>query len=145
MFLIYTNPFYIIRLERGEEIIYSIKEFLKKEKIPSGILWGIGALEELEIGYFQEEKKEYIRKKINKTMEILNLTGSVSYIDDKPYLHIHGTFGDENFNAYGGHFFYGKVGATAEIYILKLKKRLKRVKDKIEPFYFLDLPKFLRE
>ncbi len=137
----FFEPFYLLRLLRGEELITSLKNFAKKENIPAGLLWGIGAMEEVEIGYFDDKKKDYIRKKFRKSVEILSLQGSISWIENKPYIHIHCVIGDQNLKCFGGHFFKGKITATAEIYIYKLKKKIFRIKDEKEPFYFLNLKK----
>lgn len=144
MFYDFIEPFYILRLQRGEEVIQSLKNFIQKEKIPSGILLGIGAMEDVEIGYFDDLKKKYLKKKFKKSMEILSLSGSISSIEDKPYIHIHCVIGDEKLKCFGGHLFEGKITATCEIYIYKLKKKIKRIKDKNEPFYLLELKNSFR-
>lgn len=139
MFYSYLEPFYILRLKRGEEIISSLRNFVEKNKIPSGLLWGIGAMENVEIGYFDDKKKDYLKKNLKKSMEILNLSGSISILNGKPYIHIHCTLSDEKLKCFGGHLFSGKITATAEIYIFKLKRKIYRIKDENEPFYLLKL------
>lgn len=139
MFYSYFEPFYILRLSRGEEIISSLKNFAQKNKIPSGLLWGIGAMENVEIGYFYDKKKDYLKKNFKKSMEILNLTGSISILNNKPYIHIHCTLSDEKLKCFGGHLFSGKITATAEIYIFKLKRKIYRIKEENESFYLLKL------
>lgn len=139
MFYSYFEPFYILRLSRGEEIISSLRNFVEKIKVPSGLLWGIGAMEKAEIGYFDDKKKDYLKKNFKKSMEILNLSGSISILNNKPYIHIHCTISDEKLRCFGGHLFFGTVTATAEIYIFKLKRKIYRIKDENEPFYLLKL------
>lgn len=139
MFYEFFKPFYILRLERGEEAISTIKKFVEKEKIKAGLIFGIGAMENVEIGYYDYEKKDYIKKSFEKPVEVLSLNGSISNIDEKPYLHIHSVISDENLNSHGGHFFKGFVSATLEVYIFPLKGKLKRYKDEKENFYFLKL------
>lgn len=141
----YFEPFYILRLQRGEEVIQSLKYFVEKENIPSGILWGIGAMEEVEIGYFNDRKKDYLKKKFKNSVEILSLSGSITKIEKKPYIHIHCVIGDEKHRCFGGHLFSGKITATGEIYIYKLKKEIKRKKDVNEPFFLLHLKKSFRK
>lgn len=145
MFFDYFKPFYILRLVRGEEIISTLRFFAEKKKIPSGILWGIGAMRNVEIGYFNDKKKEYLKKKFRKSVEILNLAGSISFIEKKPYIHIHCTIGDEKLKCFGGHLFSGEITATAEIYIYYLNKKIMRKKDEIEPFFLLDLKKSFKK
>lgn len=141
MFFDWFKPFYILRLVRGEEIISSLRYFVQKKKIPSGILWGIGAVKNVEIGYFDDKRKEYLKKKFRKSLEILSLSGSISCIENKPYVHIHCVLGDEKLKGFGGHLFSGITSATAEIYIYPLNKKIYRKKDDMEPFFLLNLKK----
>lgn len=139
MFFDYFKPFYILRLVRGEEIINSLRCFVENKKIPSGILWGIGAIKNVEIGYFDDKKKEYLKKKYKKSLEILSLSGSISFIENKPYIHIHCVLGDEKLKGLGGHLFSGITSATVEIYIYSLSRKICRKKDESEPFFLLNL------
>ncbi|MEJ5166280.1 MAG: PPC domain-containing DNA-binding protein [Thermoanaerobaculia bacterium] len=145
MFFDCFKPFYILRLVRGEEIISSLRFFVEKKKIPSGILWGIGAVKNAEIGYFDDKKKEYLKKKFKKSLEILSLSGSISLIENKPYIHLHCVLGDEKLKGFGGHLFSGITSATAEIYIYTLKRKIYRKKDEEEPFFLLHLKKILKK
>ena len=44
---------YIIRLDKGEEIVQTLKHFCKKHKIKLGYISGIGATNKAEIGLFK--------------------------------------------------------------------------------------------
>lgn len=108
---------YIIRLEKGEEIVSTITELVKKEKISLGRISGIGAVNRVVVGLFELETKEYHKKEFNGAFEILNLSGNISQMEEKEYLHFHITIGDKDFNAYGGHLNEAVVSATAELII----------------------------
>ncbi len=43
---------YLVRLDREEEVIETLASFVAAQKIPCGILQGIGAVNNLELGYF---------------------------------------------------------------------------------------------
>ena len=108
---------YIVRLDRGEEIVASITELVKSENISLGRVSGIGAVNKVTIGLFEVDTKEYHKEELIGDFEILNLSGNISQMDDKEYLHFHITIGDEDFNAFGGHLNQARVSATAEIII----------------------------
>ncbi len=108
---------YVIRLEKDEEIVSSLKDLCKKEKISLGTIGGIGAVGEVEVGYFETKTKKYHSKVLKGDMEILNLNGNISEMNGDVYLHLHITVADENLNAMGGHLNSAVISATGEIII----------------------------
>lgn len=108
---------YIIRLEKGEDIVESLNEFVNKQDIRLGKVTGIGAVNSIEIGLFHTKKKEYHSKKIEGDMEIVSLAGNISTMKGEKYLHLHIAVGDEDLKVHGGHLNSAKVSATAEIVV----------------------------
>ena len=53
---------FVIRLEKGEEVISCLKELCKKENIRLGEITGLGAANLVEIGVFNVNTKEYNTK-----------------------------------------------------------------------------------
>jgi len=53
-----TGNSYLIRLDKGEEIIEKLAEFCGKEGIKSGHFSGIGGLEQADISYYTFEDKQ---------------------------------------------------------------------------------------
>lgn len=121
---------YVVRLERGEEIISSITDLVKKEDITLGRISGIGAVDRAVIGLFEMDTKEYHKKEFTGDFEILNLSGNISQMDGKDYLHFHITLGDKEFNAYGGHLNEAVISATCEIIIDVIEGTIDRERDK---------------
>lgn len=130
---------YLIRLERGEEAIASLASFAAQKKIPCGTIQGIGAVKDVTLGYFDTRRRAYRTKKVRNICEVLSLTGNISYLDDKPYVHTHIILAGARHNVLGGHFFSGTVAITLEIFIHVISKRLCRVYDREAGFNFWDL------
>lgn len=107
----------VLRLEKGEEVIESINELCIKEKIKAGTITGLGATNNITIGLFKIDEKKYYSNSYNEDFEITNLTGNISVMNDKPYLHIHGTFGRIDGSCVGGHLNKAVISATCEIFI----------------------------
>ena len=80
---------YIVRLDKGEEIVTSITELVKSENISLGRVSGIGAVNKVTIGLFEVDTKEYHKEELVGDFEILNLSGNISQMDAKEYLHFH--------------------------------------------------------
>ena len=87
---------YIVRLERGDEIIESIKKLAIEEKIRLGRVTGIGAVNRAKFGLFKMEEKEYYSKEFEGDMEIINLSGNISEMNGEVYIHLHIALGDDS-------------------------------------------------
>lgn len=108
---------YIIRLEKGEEIIKSLTELCEKEDIKLGRVTGIGATNKAKIGLFDVENKEYHSTELKGDMEITNLSGNITRKGEEVYLHLHITLCDENNRALGGHLNFAFISATCELIV----------------------------
>ena len=120
------NDKYIIRLERGNEILQSLKEFCEKNEIKCGYFTGIGALDSVELAHYFVDTKKYSSQKIEKPLEIVNLTGNVTTMGDEVYLHCHITLSDEEMHAIAGHLKEGRISATCEIVLVQLSDTVNR-------------------
>jgi predicted DNA-binding protein with PD1-like motif len=130
---------YFIRLERGESVMESLSQFLDEKQIQGGVLNGIGALENVKIGYFDINKKEYLQKEFSDIYEVVSFLGNISLIENKAFVHAHIILGDRNYNTHAGHFFDGKVAVTMELFIRVFEKVLQRETDKFTNLNFLKL------
>lgn len=119
---------YVIRLGKGEDIIEKVIEFCKDNGINSGHFSGIGALDEVEVGYYDEKKRKYHTKTLNeKHIELLSLKGNVSLDEENNIkVHAHVVISDAGLNARGGHLVNGKVSITCEIIFTPFEGTLKR-------------------
>ncbi len=124
-----TEKYYLVRLEKGEDIIPVITKFCEDNKIISGVIQGIGGFLSSEIGYYHLDTREYSFKKIDRTCEVVSLTGNIATVDGKPFFHIHTVLSDEDFNCFGGHLKQAVVGATCEIYIISSETKIERALD----------------
>ena len=84
----------ILRLDKGEDVFISLYEIIKQENIQSCWINGIGLLEEVEIGSYDLEKKEYNRCKLDGTYELTSLMGNLSTKEGMPFLHLHVSLSD---------------------------------------------------
>lgn len=134
----YKN-YYVLRLEKGEEIVTSLTNFTKKTRIKGAFLYGLGVGEKFTLGYFDAHKKTYIKERFKGEYEFTSLLGNISYFKKQPVIHIHVTITDKKFNAFGGHLFEGFIPATCEIMVFSVMQRLERKRDNetgLNLFYF---------
>ncbi len=110
----------VLRLEKDEEVIESIKNLCEKEDIKAGSISGLGASNYVVVGLFKVEEKKYYSNTFEEDFEITNLTGNISRMNDEVYLHIHGTFANVEGKCIGGHLNKAVISATSEIIITKI-------------------------
>ena len=133
-----NNNKVFISLETGDEIIESITNCLKIEKIYSGMINGIGAISQVELGFYNIESKEYKKEFFNYDYELTSLMGNITLKDEVPFAHIHINMSDDNFKVLGGHLFSAVTAASAEVIILLNEQTIKRELDKNVGLYLWD-------
>lgn len=116
----------VLRLEKGEEVIESIKNLCEKEDIKVGSISGLGASNHVVVGLFKVDEKKYYSNTFEEDFEITNLTGNISRMNGEVYLHIHGTFADVEGKCIGGHLNKAIISATSEIIITKINGEIGR-------------------
>lgn len=123
------NDTYVVRLEKGEEVITALKSLCVKEDIKAASLTGIGAANYVEAGFFDAIEKRYYPKKYEEDLEILALNGNITSLNNEPYIHLHITIADSQGRALGGHLNKAVISVTCEIFIQKLDAVIERYKD----------------
>ncbi|MFX1479683.1 MAG: PPC domain-containing DNA-binding protein [Promethearchaeota archaeon] len=127
------------KVEPDEDIIESIIQMIKKHDIKSGLVNCIGALKQFTIGYFDINTKEYLSKTFNEYIELISCIGNISFMDDKPVVHLHISIGRRDYTMIGGHLIQPSiVSITGEVYILEIDRTLERSRD---PLFDLSLLK----
>ena len=130
---------YLLRLDRGEEVVTTILKFVQESKIGTASLSAIGAISNCVLGYFDRERKTYISKNFNDAYELISLNGNITFLDGKPSLHCHVCIGDAHCNAFGGHLFSATVSITTEIFVVEAEKRIIRTFAKDSNLNLIDL------
>jgi len=107
----------LVSLEKGDEIFDSIHTVINETEIKFGWINGIGAVEDITLGSYSAEIKDYIKKEFKGEFELTSLVGNISTKNGNPFIHIHVNVSDQECNAYGGHLFSGTITATGELII----------------------------
>lgn len=130
---------FFVRLLRGEEIVASLTDFGEREKLTAAAVLGIGAVGEAELGFFDPEKKEYLRRAFEGNFELINLSGNITLVEGEPFLHAHVTLGDREYRAIAGHLFSAVISVTGEFYVGSLPFAIPRVPDEATGLKLMDL------
>lgn len=134
-----STDVYVLKLSIGEEVSSSLISVAEKYGIYGAEVQAIGALKDFEIGYYQLNKKQYKRSKYAEIAELISCAGNISEKDGKPFIHLHATFGLQNFQVIGGHLFSGIVAVSMEAIIRPLPEKLLRKFDEVTGLFLWDL------
>jgi len=107
----------LVRLEKGEEIVESIRTLANKEQIKLGTITGIGAVNKATIGLFEVDTKVYNTIDLEEDMEIVSLGGNITEKDGEVYIHLHIAISNSTYNVKAGHLNSAIISATGEIFI----------------------------
>ncbi len=120
----------VVRLDKGDEIIESIKKVAEAFSIKNAVFTAIGATDDFTVGVFDLEKSDYEKYSFGGNHEILNLSGNITTVDGKPYVHAHITCAGKGGRVVGGHLLEGKISLTLELEIIRINACVTRKHDK---------------
>ncbi len=120
------NNQYVVRMDKGEEVLTKLKELCEKEKIKVGSVYGLGAANYVKVGLFDVVEKEYHSKVFEEPLEITSLVGNISTKDGENYLHVHITVANKDMQVFGGHLNECRISATCELYVTSLDTEVER-------------------
>lgn len=107
----------VTRMDRGEEILVTLEKIANKENIKLAHISALGAVNEITVGVFDTDEKEYHANEFCGDFEIVSLTGTITTKKGTYYAHLHLSVGDQKGNVFGGHLNRAVVSATCEMVI----------------------------
>jgi len=123
----------VARIKPGSDLLKSICSLVEENEIKSGVIMsGVGLLSKARLRNCKILPKEYPITDANRffltferPMEILSLSGNVSEVEGKPWIHAHITLSyieNDEIRVVGGHLLEGCiVFGFAEVFIMKLE------------------------
>lgn len=108
---------YIVSVKNNIDIVKALAAFCTDRKIQAGAISGVGAVNDMTLRFFNPATKKYTDKRFKEQMEIANLTGNISVMDGKTYLHLHATAGKADYKAVAGHLLSAIVRGAGEFVV----------------------------
>ncbi len=113
--------------DKGDEVARGLGKFAKEHRLAAAHFTAIGALEDVVLGYFDWQKKDYKRIPLNEQVEVLALVGDVSRDEeDQPKVHAHLVVGRADGTTRGGHLLEAHVRPTLEVVLVESPAHLCR-------------------
>jgi hypothetical protein len=103
------------RLPHGADLHGALQDLCVSEDVRIGTFFVIGAVKNVKLGYYHQDKKQYVEcVDLKKTLEITACLGNVSLLDSEIFVHAHITLADHQGQCYGGHLMPGTRVFAAE-------------------------------
>ena len=123
---------WVLRLDRGEEVLSSMETFCRAEGVRLGSVEGLGAADHAVIGLYDVSERVYHKSTFDEPMEITSLVGNISTKDGEIYLHVHINLGRADSSVIGGHLNECRISATCELFVRPLTGTVERRLDEEE-------------
>lgn len=125
--------------ETGDEVASGLAEFAKAHRLSASHFTAIGACRDVTLGYFDWEKKDYKRIRVNEQVEVLSLVGDVAIDKEEPKVHAHLVIGKSDGTAHGGHLLEAHVRPTLEVILVESAGDLHKSYDPRSKLDLIDL------
>lgn len=112
---------HLVVLAKGEPFMANLTEYCTQQNLKAAFFNAIGALEKVELGYYDLHRQSYLRKTFDEgDYELVSAHGNLTLKGGVPYVHIHASFSGPDFQVFGGHLFEAVVAVTAEVQVTPL-------------------------
>ena len=121
---------WFVRLEKDEQMLEQLTDFVRTNKIQAGFVQAIGGLQTVRLAVYRlSGSKEYEAKDFSGDLELVSMTGNIAVNENEPALHLHAVVGNEKLEVVAGHFVDAVVGGTVEVYITSFRAQFHRQTD----------------
>jgi predicted DNA-binding protein with PD1-like motif len=130
---------YAAVFERGDEVVAGLTRLAEEQGLGASHFTAIGAFSRVTLGYFDRERREYLRIPVAEQVEVLSLVGDIARKDGRPQLHAHVVIGKRDGTAHGGHLLDAEVWPTLEVILVESPRHLRRRHDPGTGLALIDL------
>jgi predicted DNA-binding protein with PD1-like motif len=110
----------------GDQVVAALKAFAEKQHLAASHFTAIGAFKDVALGYFDWEKKNYLKIPVHEQVEVLSMVGDITISEGKPNVHVHVVLGERDGSTCGGHLLEAEVRPTLEVILVESPAHLER-------------------
>lgn len=120
---------YVLSIANHADLAAAIQAFCDDQDVKAGSIVGIGAVNRATLRFFDPATKQYVDKTFEGQMEIANLTGNISAMGGKPYIHLHCVLGLADYTARAGHLLTATLSGAGEFVVTTFDAPIERRHD----------------
>jgi hypothetical protein len=121
---------YVARLEHGADWRAQIEAFAADEGIQAGFFYGLGAVQDADLYFYNQRAKEYELVSFDEPFEVTPVVGNISLLEGEPFAHTHATLSRADGSTVAGHLDAATVFA-GELWIRAFDAELVREHDPV--------------
>jgi len=121
---------YVARLEHGRDWRGQIEDFADEEGIDAAFFFGLGAVQDATLSFYDQDDKEYHDVEFDEPLEVVPAVGNVSWLYDERFAHTHVTLSREDGSTVAGHLDTATTFA-GELYVREFDATLERDHDEV--------------
>jgi predicted DNA-binding protein with PD1-like motif len=121
---------YVARLEHGSDWRSQIEEFADSEGIEAAFFFGLGAVQDAVLFFYDQERQEYDSMNFDEPFEVTPVVGNISMLDGEPFAHTHAVLAREDGSTVAGHLDAATTFA-GELYVREFDTTLVREHDDV--------------
>ena len=129
----------VLIFDTGDEVISTLTKFAKERQIAAAHFTAIGAFSDAAIGFYDLQRKDYLKNQIHEQVEVVSLSGDIALDQGEPKVHAHVVIGKKDGAAMGGHLLEAHVRPTLELVLHDSGEQLKRKFDPESGLALIDL------
>ena len=119
---------YLARLETGADWRAEIEELADREDVDAGWFTALGAVEDAEVWYYDQDEQEYRSVDFEEPLEVASCVGNVALLEGDRFAHTHAVLSRRSGQALAGHLNAGTV-FSGEVYLRAFETPLERERD----------------
>jgi predicted DNA-binding protein with PD1-like motif len=119
---------FVCRLDHGADWREQIEDFADDHDIDAAFFYGLGAVQDAEIYFYDQDRTEYDAVTFDEPLEVAACMGNVSLLEGDRFAHTHAVLSRPDGEALAGHLNRGTVWA-GELYLRAFDTTLERAHD----------------
>ena len=119
----------VLVFDTDDEVMHSLQTWARAHGVSAASFTGIGAFRTVTLGYFDLDRRDYLRIALDEQVEVLSLAGNIALTDDGPKVHAHVVVGKRDGTAHGGHLLHARVRPTLELVVIESAVAMRRTFD----------------
>ena len=123
-----TAAEFVCRLDHGADWRSEIEALADDEDIDAAFFYGLGAVEDAEVWFYDQDRQEYDAIQFDEPLEVAACVGNVSWLEGDRLAHTHAVLSRPDGEALAGHLNSATVWA-GELYVRAFDTTLERAHD----------------
>jgi len=123
-----TSEEFVCRLDHGADWRAEIESLADEEAIDAAFFYGLGAVEDAEVWFYDQDRQEYDSMVFAEPLEVAACVGNISWLEGDRFAHTHAVLSRPDGEAIAGHLNSATVWA-GELYVKSFDTELERAHD----------------